>query len=300
MALLVSSYKLSGVISRFDKNKQATVTTSDISQEEAAKKISDFVSTSLVKAGTEVSVKDVAKEGSLYKATVTIQKNDYVMYLTADGKKFFPEGMDTEAKTKEVVAAKEIPKNDAPEVNLYLMSFCPFGNKAEDALKPVYDLLKGKVKFNFHYIVSTDGDTIQSLHGQKEVDQNEREACVLKNYGNDSWMNFVTYVNKNCGTDGACWEAGAKTNSLDVTKINACVKSDGVTLMKASEQASTAAGASGSPTMLINGVKSEAVYQYIPETYKQAICSAFNNPPAECSQVLSSDASTAQGGSCDN
>jgi glutaredoxin len=197
-------------------------------------------------------------------------------------------------------AEKNIPKSDKPVVDLYVMSFCPYGNKAEDTLKPVYELLKDKVDFNFRYIVSSEGDKINSLHGQPEVDQNEREVCVMKDYGKDVWMNFVTYVNVNCGSDGTCWEEGAKGLGLSIAKINYCVTSEGAALMKVDEKASTEAGASGSPTMIINGASTKAVYQYgNSESYKQAICNAFNESPAECAEELSGSTSTAEGGSCE-
>ena len=147
--------------------------------------------------------------------------------------------------------------------------------------------------------MTAEGDSITSLHGQPEVDQNIREACVLKNNGKDAWMNFVTYVNANCGTDGKCWEAGAKSLGLDAAKISACMSSEGTALMKADAEKSNVAGASGSPTMIINGQNSQSVYQYgNSESYKKAICDAFNTAPEECGKVLSSETSTAEGGSC--
>jgi hypothetical protein len=179
------------------------------------------------------------------------------------------------------------------------MSFCPYGNKAEDTLKSAYEILKDVVDFNFHYIVSSSGDAIQSLHGEKEVVQNEREACVLRDYGEGKWFDFVTYVNTNCGSDGSCWEAGAKNSGVNASKVESCVTSDGLALMKANEKTSIDAGASGSPTMMINGVDSKAVYQYgNSEAYKQAICLAFNDAPSACDETLGSDASVAEGGSC--
>lgn len=295
---MVASYKFSGLIPKVNLSG-ITADKTDIGQAEASKKIESFVGEKLVKAGTNISVKDVSQESGLYKATVTIENKDYTMYLTLDGKKFFPQGMDTDAKKEEKAVTKEIPKTDMPEVNLYVMSFCPYGNKSEDTLKSVYGLLKDKVNFNFRYIVSTSGEDVQSLHGPKEVSQNEREACVLKQYGKGKWMDFVTYVNTNCGSDGSCWEAGAKSLGVDSAKISACVNSEGTALMKTNEQDSNTAGASGSPTMTINGVETEIVYQYgNSEAYKQAICSAFNAPPSECSQTLSSATATAEGGSC--
>lgn len=279
----------------------------DIGVEAAKEKALDFVKNNMVQPGVEVSVKETAKEGELYRIVFKVEDQEFTGYISQNGIKFFPEAMDiaevekqiAEQKKKEEEALKDVPKTDKPVVDLYVMSFCPYGNRAEDTMKPVYDLLKDKVDFNFRYIVSSSGNAIQSLHGQPEVVQNEREACVMKNYGKDAWMSFVTYVNKNCGSDGSCWEVGAKANNIDTSKINSCVKSEGVELMKADEKLATGANASGSPTMIINGVQSKAVYQYgNSDGYKQAICNAFNEAPAECAQVLSSATSTAEGGSC--
>lgn len=258
-------------------------------------------------SGGTATVKEAVEDGDLYKITVSANGQDQPVYITKDGTKFIQQAISfediekqkAEAKKQEEEASKPAPKSDKPEVNLYVMSFCPYGNKAEDTLKPVYNLLKDKVNFNFHYIVTVEGSDIQSLHGQKEVDQDEREACVLKNYGKDSWMNFVAYVNSKCGSDGSCWEAGAKSLAIDTAKISACVSSDGLALMKENADVSNAAGASGSPTLTINEKTAQAVYQYgNSEAYKKAICDAFNTAPAECAQALSSETSTAEGGSC--
>jgi glutaredoxin len=266
-----------------------------------------------MQAGMKAEIKNVVSENGLYKMTVSLGdgQQEVDTYATKDGKIFFPQAINIEEIKKKIQEMKdqeqqtetetgsEVPQKDRPTVDLYVMSFCPYGNKAEDTLKPVYDLLKNKVTFNFHYIVNMSGDTVQSLHGEKEVAQNEREACVLKNFGKDKWFAFVAYVNKNCGSDGSCWEAGAKSLRLSTAGINSCVSSQGLNLMKENEKAANDAKASGSPTMIINGVVSKAVYSYgNSEAYKQAICGAFSKAPAECAKVLSSETSTTQGGSC--
>jgi hypothetical protein len=258
-------------------------------------------------SGGAATVKDVTEEGDLYKITVSANGQDQPVYVTKDGTKFIQQAItfdeiakqQAEAKKQQEEAAKPAPKSDKPAVDLYVMSFCPYGNKAEDTMKSVYVLLKNKVDFNFHYIVSVEGDKITSLHGQPEVDQDEREACVLRDYGKGKWLDFASYVNTNCGSDGKCWEAGARSVGVDTAKVSACVASDGAALMKTNADASSAAGATGSPTLNINGKASQAVYQYgNAEAYKKTICDAFNTAPAECSTTLSSEASTSQGGSC--
>lgn len=182
------------------------------------------------------------------------------------------------------------------------MSFCPYGNRAENTMQPVYDLLKDSTDFNVHYIVNVNGNVTSSLHGQLEVNEDQREVCVLKEYGLDKWWTFTVYINNNCGSSGSCWENASKAAGIGADKINDCVNNSGLDLMTAEAAATDAAGASGSPTLIINGVKSNAVYQYEnPEAYKEAICSAFTTPPSGCNETLSasgSTASTSGSGSC--
>ncbi|OGI29585.1 MAG: hypothetical protein A2288_00520 [Candidatus Moranbacteria bacterium RIFOXYA12_FULL_44_15] len=312
VAVLVAGYKLDmgkfGSLNMASKEKAEKLTPEESkAREEAKTKALDFIDKNLVQPGTEVKVKSIEEENGMYKFELDVSGQNITAYMTKDGKKFFPSVMDIEetekkaadAKTAEEEAEKNIAKSDKPKVDLYVMSFCPYGNKAEDTLKPAYELLKNKVDFNFHYIVNSEGDSIQSLHGQPEVVQNEREACVMKNYGKDKWVEFATYVNANCGSDGACWEAGAKELAIDTAKITSCVASEGTALMKADEKSSGDAKATGSPTMLINGSSTKAVYKYgNAEAYKQAICNAFNEVPEECSTVLDAETATAEGGSC--
>ncbi|MFA4817923.1 MAG: hypothetical protein WC608_04355 [Parcubacteria group bacterium] len=291
----------------YAKNKDKAIVTKmftkSITQDEAKAKIESLIKDS----GGAATVKEVTEDGDLYKITVSANGQDQSVYVTKDGTKFIQQAItfdeiakqQEEAKKQQAEAAKPAPKSDKPSVDLYVMSFCPYGNKAEDTMKSVYVLLKDKVNFNFHYIVSVEGDKITSLHGQPEVDQNEREACVLRDYGKGKWLDFASYVNTNCGSDGKCWEAGAKSLAIDTAKISACVASSGTALMKTEAEVSAAAGASGSPTMIINGQTSQAAYQYgNSEAYKKAICDAFTTAPEECSKTLSAETSTSQGGSC--
>ena len=54
-------------------------------------------------------------------------------------------------KAKNVFEAK---KSDKPEFQFYVMSFCPFGNDAEDVIKPVFDLLGKSADIRPQYIFS--------------------------------------------------------------------------------------------------------------------------------------------------
>jgi len=265
-----------------------------------------FINTNMLQ-GQTATVEDVSSISGVYKASINIQGQPAEVYVTKDGKLMFlqavplvpvdtPTGTNTDTNTNTNI---DVPKSDKPSVELFVMSLCPFGNKAEDTMLSVYNLLKDKVEWKINYIVSTEGDTIRSLHGQPETDQNIQEVCVKKEYGLNSFWDFITYINKNCGSNGNCWEDGAIELGLDVTTIQECFDNEGISLMQVEAQISGEAGATGSPTLLINGVKSSEVYKYSnSEAYKQAICSAFNEAPEECSETLESSTTTSNGGSC--
>ncbi len=278
------------------------------SVEELKTKVANYLNDNLVLDDTIVaSVSDVnSLGGGLYEMAFEVNQNgsvigNGVLFATNEkvilGQSFnLDEPLDN--STTDTQGTVEVQKSDFPQVDLFVMSFCLYGNEAEDTMLPVYELLKDKAQFNIHFIVNTNGDTVQSRHGQPEVDQDEREACVLQNSGTDAWWSFATYVNSNCGSDGSCWEDAAASAGLDSTAISSCVATDGLALMQENEAIANALGVSGSPTLFVNGTQSSNVYSYgNSEAYKQAICDAFNVSPQECLQALGSTA-TGTSGSC--
>jgi glutaredoxin len=311
MAVLVILAAVAGTFAGISAGENVSKTTSvSANKTLLASNVEDFINKNFLAAqGLTAKIVDINDLGNnfyalgfdVYQGT---NKLDSGVVYSSNGKLIIGNVIDLNAPLPAPTQQQNPPAETAPVktakpvVDLYVMSFCPYGNKAEDTMKPVYALLKDKIEFNVHYIVNVDGTTVQSLHGAKEATQNEREVCVLNNYDMNKWFEFATYVNTNCGSDGACWEAGADSLGIDKAKINDCVATQGVDLMSLEAAASNAAGANGSPTMVINGVKTNSVYQYgNSEAYKQAICNSFTSAPSECATVLSNTATT-QGGSC--
>ncbi len=277
----------------------------------SAKEVGDLVIKYIktnVNGGDTATLTSIVQEGDIYKLQLSINGKTYDSYASRDGKLLFPSGYSLAEATSTAQTESgnststntQIPKADKPDVELFVMGFCPYGNQAEDTMLSVYNLLKDKVNWNIHYIVSVDNGTVSSLHGQKEVTEDQREVCVLQKSGMNKWWQFVTYVNDNCGSDGSCWQAAAGKAGADVSAINDCVSSDSLSLLKTEAATANAAGVSGSPTLIINGVKSDSVYQYgNSQAYLNAICSGFNVSPGECSQPLASQsAGVSNGGSC--
>lgn len=283
--------------------------TETLSPEEAGTRTLNYINDNFLPEGNKATLKgEVEEEKGLYRIKLEIDGQEQETYVTKDGEIIFPTAIKATSTNAEDDSnsdspqgeAEEIPKAEKPRVDLYVMSFCPFGNQAEDTMEEAYNLLKDKIDFNVHYIVNENNGEISSLHGQKEVDQNMREVCVEKNYGMDKWWDFTTYVNENCGEIGDCWEDSAQAANLSVNTIQNCVDEEGKELMIENAKISSENNVSGSPTMLINGVETNSVYNYgQPNSYKEAICSAFENENDQCATELESlEGDSSDGGSC--
>ncbi|MCD5396410.1 MAG: DsbA family protein [Candidatus Pacebacteria bacterium] len=290
-----------------------------LSPQEVADRAINYINENFLRGGVKAELIDVFEEAGVYKIGLKIQEEEYTSYVTKDGKLLFPEAIDLMPPEP-----KEFPKTEKPDVKLFVMSFCPFGDQAEEMLMPVVDLLKDKANIELHYIFYKNyasgypeycldkENKYCAMHGIGELNQNIRELCVWK-YQKDKFWDFVRAINKNATSKNVDekWEEIAKNLGINVAKIKECQKNEIFSLLD-NEIALTSkfypvqdpkaygkeeSVISASPTLVINGI----IYtgNRSSEDYKRAICSAFKNPPKECEVDLSSipTPSTA-GGSC--
>jgi len=298
LVVLVSGWTITG------KVVSSNGLTGTLTSKEAANKAINWLTSYFEASGADVKITLInASEtaNGIYQFTIKLSstqgENTATYYVTEDGKLFLPQALETEklVQAQAPETPTEIPKTDKPVVQLFVMSFCPYGTQAESAMKPVVDLLGSKASIEPHFIVSVSGDTVNSLHGSYEANEDMRQACIWKNYGQATFWTYVDYINNNCnsGNIDTCWKDAAKEANVDTTKIENCVKDEGLTLMKAEETLSNQNGVSGSPTLIINGARYNGART--PDAYKDAICSAFTTQPSECSETLSASGTTASG-----
>jgi hypothetical protein len=279
-----------------------------ISKDKASTIAIDFINKNLLQPPTTATVKSTTSQSGVYVVKIDVQGQEYSAYITKDGKILFPQGAEiTPAPVaNNTSTTTNIPKADKSTAMLFVMSFCPYGNQAEDAILPVINLLKDKANFQIHYVIYSNyqggGPTYCldkeskycSMHGIQEVHQDVRELCVQK-YQPDKLWDFVTQINAICSATNAdtCWEAVAKTAGIDTAKIKTCQTNEATTLLASELALNTKYGVQGSPTLLVN--ETEFSGDRSSEGYKTGICAGFTTPPAECSQALSATAGTANG-----
>lgn len=272
--------------------------TAGLSSQQAAEKAMGYINNDLLGGQSTAVLVNVTEKSGLYLVTFKVDTQMYATYVSKDGKYLFPQSLDM-AEVSAPAATTEAVTSAVPTVQMFVMSFCPYGQQAEAGLKPVADLFGAKVTFEPHFIVSVSGDTVSSLHGQYEVNEDMRQAVILKHYGASTFWKYVDYLNNNCNKDNvdACWKDAAKASSVDTAKVGSWVTSEGLDLMKAEAALTSQLGVTGSPTIFING-QSYGGGDRSPSAFQAAICSAFTSKPAECSQTLSTSTGAASG-NCD-
>jgi glutaredoxin len=217
-----------------------------------------------------------------------------------------PTGSETSKKIAESIPAKEPVKTSRPVVNLYVMSFCPYGTQAETILQPVYDLLGSKTDIRIRYLTTVTGatiDSVKSLHGITEVEEDAFQACLGKS-SPATYREYLRKFNEQCYP---VWKNGSALDTcrsnvtaslqIDQIAIETCsTGAEGIALLKSDEMASLTDGASASPTLVINGQVFTGTRS--PEAYKKAICNSFESEPEECKTVLPDSFSSSTSGGC--
>ena len=301
---------LIGVVIAFGTGATGFSVAKGLTPEEVGVKAIAFINENLVTPNTTASFVSAKEFEGIYNVTVSYQGRDIPVFITKDGTFMFlsaPLNITENIPTQETEQEQptETPKTDKPTVELYVMAFCPYGIQAENAMKPVADLLGSKADIQVHFITTVGGttpDTVSSLHGAVEAQEDLRQLCIMKNYDQNTYWKYVMAIDTNCAslyrdaTYDACWKSAAANSSIDVSKISTCsTGSEGMTLIKADADLADANGVSGSPTLIINGVTYSG--GRTADAYKTAICNAFTTAPSECSQNLTTTA-TAASGSC--
>ncbi|MCX6796016.1 MAG: thioredoxin domain-containing protein [Candidatus Falkowbacteria bacterium] len=287
-----------------------------INIQDAKTKAVDFINNNLLAPGDKVTVKGITEEDGLYKLTVTLSSGQEVTsYLSKDGQRFYPQSIniaEVEAQKKAQtqnaaaqnnapVAATDVTKADKAKVELFVMSYCPYGTQIEKGILPVVAALGSKVDFELKFCD-------YAMHGEKELKENLTQTCIEKNEP----QKFAAYLT--CfleADDSAGCLVKAKINK---SKLDTCVSSTDkqYKVMEGFNDKSTWVGGNypkfdvfkadnekygvgGSPTLVINGKQVSSGRD--PKSLLATVCAGFNTQPEECKQVLSSETPSAGFGS---
>ncbi len=285
-----------------------------VDMEKAKGDAAEFINEVILQGQSSANITEISEDEAtnMYKVKLEIDGQEYTSYITKNGKYLFatePQEITTSEEDPEQ-ATKEYPKSDKPEVLLFTMSYCPYGNEAENFVEPVARLLKDKANIEPHYVIYNEKDygykgkeycldnenKYCSMHGVGELNQGVRELCVYRDQKDKFW-DFVMAANSDCTAENIekCWTKAAKKAGVNVDKVKQCQANESIALLKKEVELNKKYDVSGSPTIVLNGEQYEG--QRSPETFKQAVCSAFNSSPGSCDTTLE-NSNDGSAGSC--
>ncbi len=274
----------------------------------------DYLNKNLLQGrGVVAELRNVSEASGLYLVSLDIKKDSSLVqsaevYLTKDGKGLLLGNiidLTAEPSKAEEPPAGNVQKSKEIDVKMFVMAFCPYGKQAENGLGPAARLLG--VDVEPHFVIYSnyrgggpdfciESGRYCSMHGIGELNEGLRQLCVYKSY-KDKWWDYVDYVNSKCSLQNieSCWKDAASSAGIDASAIESCQKNDGASLAKSEYELNQKYSVQGSPTIFINSQQYHGGRS--PDDFKGAFCSAFENPPAECSTKLAGSAQT-QTASC--
>ncbi|HDD72706.1 MAG TPA: hypothetical protein ENG00_01285 [Candidatus Aenigmarchaeota archaeon] len=267
--------------------------------QEAGNKAISFINDYLLQPGVSAKLNKIEEKNGVYEMSLEITSpqgsRDFTSYVTKDGKLLFVSSIDLDEKPEKPQTQNqqpaEVPKTDRPKVNVFVMSYCPFGLQFEKALIPVMKLLGSNADISVNFV-----DYI--MHGKKELDENLRQYCIQK----EQREKYVDYLE--CFVQSGDYSKCLSEAGVDEEKLDSCITATdeeyNITGLyndrstwsggrfpqfPVESDMNSRYGVRGSPTFVVNGKVMRV--NRSPEAVKEAICSAFVDPPEECEEKLS-------------
>lgn len=292
--LLIISIATGGF--RGNKTISAEEAVETISANEAAEKAVEYINKNLLQPGTSAELNDVSESNGVYSINISVGSGDYISYVTQNGKLLFVSGVDMAVEVEEPEIEPETPqevvKSDKPEVELFVMSHCPFGTQAEKGIIPAVKALGNNIDFKLRYVY-------YAMHGETEVTEQTKQYCIQKEQ-NDKFLDYLACFLKDGESEPCLTEA-----KIDSAKLESCIEeadeefeitanledkekwlNGRFPLFNTDAELNSKYGVGGSPSLVINGAQVSSSRD--SASYLSAICDHFNEAPEECNEELSS------------
>ena len=143
-----------------------------------------------------------------------------------------------------------------PTLELFVMSYCPFGVQAEEKIIPIVKAFGNKIDFKLQFIAkekealsAQDITPFTSLHGYPEVAENIRQLLIAQEYP-EQYLDYILCRGKKLDKS---WEDCAEKLGIDVAKIQRLFDTpEAEQLFRENIKRAAALGIRASPTILVD------------------------------------------------
>ena len=261
--------------------------------QEIAQKAVDYLNDNLLPDGMLASLVNAVEKEDIIEISFSISDREYNSYVTKSGNLFFIEGIDLNEKiVQEEEPQGEIVKSEKPDVDLFIMSYCPYGLQAQKVFTSVYELLGDKVNMNIRFVNYI-------MHGEKEIDENLRQYCIQK----EQKEKYNDYMS--CFVEEGNFEGCLGSTDIDQGKMNTCIMEtdqnyniysqfeDRTTWLRETypkfdieSGLNEQYGIAGSPTLVINGVVVTSAQQNCPTGKECVVIPNMERSPDRYKEII--------------
>ena len=159
--------------------------------------------------------------------------------------------------------ASRIARMGKPTLELFVMSYCPFGVQAEEKIIPIVKQFGDKIDFKLRFIARErktpspqDITPFTSLHGYPEVAENIRQLLIAQEFPHQ-YLDYILCRGKKLDKS---WEACAEKLGIDVARIQQLFDTPKVSeqLFRENIKRATELGINASPTILVDNHQFQA------------------------------------------
>ncbi len=149
-----------------------------------------------------------------------------------------------------------------PTLELFVMSYCPYGVQAEEKIIPIVKEFGDKIDFKLQFIAqekaepsAQDITPFTSLHGYPEVAENIRQLLIAQEYP-EKYLDYILCRGKKLDKS---WEKCAEKLGIDVAKIQELFdSSEAEQLFRENIKRAAELGVRASPTIFVDGHQFQA------------------------------------------
>jgi glutaredoxin len=175
-----------------------------------------------------------------------------------------------------------LKKHGKVKLDLFVMSMCPFGVRAENALIPILREKGDSIEFNVFFIATGEnvGD-FQSLHGNKEVSEDLRQLVIARHFP-DRFFAYLQDRAQNISKDD--WFLSARIARLNIDSISQLVTEEQeIEAFQANISLAKNKGIFASPTLFIDGTPYRGSFSIpIKRTVEHDVCEGGFKSGKDC------------------
>ncbi|MDP3727890.1 MAG: hypothetical protein Q8R18_00405 [bacterium] len=274
-----------------------------LSGDVVADKTVQYINENMLNGQAQATIESIEESEGLYLLKLDVNGQEFDSYVTKDGTKLFTqainidEPLETNSATSQT---QEITTSETPNVELFIMSYCPYGTQVEKGIIPVVKALGSTIDFEVKFVN-------YAMHPSSgEVEENLRQYCIQQEYKEK----YLTYLSK--FLEASSYEDALAAADLTTEDISVCIEETDAKFdvtKNLEDKSSWSSGRfpkflvhdaenkqyaiQGSPTLVINGEQVESGRD--AASLLNTICGAFVNQPSACDTDLTSFGTPAPG-----